>query len=209
MHPSDLAHAYAVLGLAPPVTEDDLKSRYKALVKRWHPDRFQSDPVGQAEAAERLRDINLAYELAMMPYFEVAEEWQDPEARPDALPEVKTERPFSWSPERVDAVVESINRLNSWSVVPEMSVHRWLSLGAVFVYLVVVIVVLPSASRHGGPAVSKAASRGLGYFWLPLYLIWAGDREDFDEIQSLCFRVSGWVLMAAPAVIGGAIWIIG
>ena len=202
----DLAHAYAVLELSPPTSEALLKSRYKALVRRWHPDRFQSDPVGQAEASHRLRDINLAYELVMT-YLEVAEQWQGPEARQNALPEAETDRPYSWSPERVDAVVESINRLNSWSVVPEMSVHRWLSLGAVFVYLVVVIVVLPSAFRHRSPDVSKAVSRGLAYFGLPLYLIWAGDREDLDDIQSLCFRVSGWALMAAPAVVAIAIWI--
>ena len=32
-----------------------------SLVKTWHPDRFASDPQGQAEAGERLRVINAAY----------------------------------------------------------------------------------------------------------------------------------------------------
>ena len=175
-------------------------------MRRWHPDRFQSNPVGQAEASQRLRDINLAYELVMT-YLDVAQQWREPEARQDALLEGETGPPFSWSPERVDAVVESINRLNSWSVVPEMSVHRWLSLGAVFVYLVVGLIVLPLGFGHVGRDVSKAVSRALAFFWLPLYLIWAGDREDLDDIQSLCFRVSGWALMAAPAVVAIAIWI--
>ena len=60
---SDLRHAYAVLGLSPPVTEARLKRRYKSLAKRWHPDRFQADPVGQAEATENFRHINHAYEV--------------------------------------------------------------------------------------------------------------------------------------------------
>ena len=168
----DLAHAYAVLELSPPVSEALLKSRYKTLVRRWHPDRFQSDPVGQGEATQRLRDINLAYEL-LTTYLEVAEQWQDAkqEQEQDALPEVQTDRPFSWSPERVDAIVESINRLNSWSVVPEMSVHRWLSLGAVFVYMVVATIILPWGFGHGSRDVARAVSKGSAYFWLPLYLI--------------------------------------
>jgi hypothetical protein len=62
---SDARHAYAVLGLTPPVTEDELRHRYKELVKRWHPDRFQYDPQGQAEASVRLRTINAAYEAVI------------------------------------------------------------------------------------------------------------------------------------------------
>lgn len=150
MDDRDLLHAYAVLELSPPVSEALLKSRYKTLVRRWHPDRFQSDPVGQAEATQRLRDINLAYEL-LTTYLEVAEQWLDaqPEAEQEqgALPGVQTDRPFSWTPERVDAVVESINRLNSWSVVPEMSLHRWLSLSAVFVYMFVSTILLRLVSE--------------------------------------------------------------
>jgi curved DNA-binding protein CbpA len=65
MNASDLRHAYAVLGLSPPLTEAALKRRYKSLARRWHPDRYQADPVGQAEATETLRDINIAYERSL------------------------------------------------------------------------------------------------------------------------------------------------
>ena len=45
------------LGLPWPVSLDDLKTRYKALAKRHHPDANGGDRA----AEERLKTINLAY----------------------------------------------------------------------------------------------------------------------------------------------------
>ena len=45
------------MGLAPPVTELELKNRYKQLVKKHHPDANGGDK----EAEERLKIINEAY----------------------------------------------------------------------------------------------------------------------------------------------------
>ena len=56
-----LRKAYATLGLAPGASPREARIRYKALVKRWHPDRFNRDPQGQAEAARQMREINDAY----------------------------------------------------------------------------------------------------------------------------------------------------
>ena len=56
MDVSDLRHAYAILELSPPITETSLKRQHRSLAKRWHPDRYQADPAGQAEAAEKLRN---------------------------------------------------------------------------------------------------------------------------------------------------------
>ena len=53
--------AYAVLGLKPGTPLGQVRRRYKALVKRWHPDRYATDPVGQAEAESRMREINVAF----------------------------------------------------------------------------------------------------------------------------------------------------
>jgi hypothetical protein len=44
-------------------TPADLRKAYRALVRRWHPDRFVSDPVGQVEASTRLREINGAFRV--------------------------------------------------------------------------------------------------------------------------------------------------
>lgn len=51
------AEALAVLDLEPPVTRDDVRTRYKTLVKRHHPDANGGDKV----AEERLKVINQAY----------------------------------------------------------------------------------------------------------------------------------------------------
>jgi DnaJ-like protein len=49
---------HAVLGLRPDATADEIAATYRALAKRWHPDR------GGGEAAERrMADINAAYDL--------------------------------------------------------------------------------------------------------------------------------------------------
>lgn len=50
--------ALAVLNLSPPVTRQAIKSRYKELVKRHHPDANG----GSKDAEERLKAINKAYE---------------------------------------------------------------------------------------------------------------------------------------------------
>jgi hypothetical protein len=56
---SDEAEALAILDLDPPVTRDDVKDRYKALVKKHHPDANG----GNRDAEERLKIINRAYSV--------------------------------------------------------------------------------------------------------------------------------------------------
>ena len=53
----DERRALAALGLDEAVTFEEIKSRYKKLVKRWHPDANGSDPA----AGDRLKRINAAY----------------------------------------------------------------------------------------------------------------------------------------------------
>lgn len=55
--PAELRDPLNVFGLAWPVTLEMVKTRYKELVKRHHPDTHQGD----AGAEERLKTINLAY----------------------------------------------------------------------------------------------------------------------------------------------------
>ncbi|NNE86006.1 MAG: J domain-containing protein [Alphaproteobacteria bacterium] len=50
--------ALGVLKLSPPVTRQEIKSRYKELVKRHHPDANG----GSKDAEERVKAINRAYE---------------------------------------------------------------------------------------------------------------------------------------------------
>ena len=210
MDASDLRHAYAVLSLSPPVTEDGLKQRYKALVRRWHPDRYESDPAGQAEATTRLRNINLAYEIvaASLEPVEPQQEHEEEEVVPPTYrtPTYQTERSPYWSPEQIDAIVDSMNRENSFTLVPEMTVHRWYSLGALAAYLVLLAAVLPAL---GHPDIAVLIFPGAIYSILPLYLIWKGDDGSLTPIPPILFRIVGWLFMAAPAIILLVLWIIG
>jgi hypothetical protein len=55
--PNELREPLAALGLGWPLTLDALKTRYKELAKRHHPDANG----GNRDAEERLKTINLAY----------------------------------------------------------------------------------------------------------------------------------------------------
>ena len=57
--PADLRQPLDTLGLAWPVSLDQVKSRYKELAKRNHPDANGGDRA----AEERFKTINLAYAL--------------------------------------------------------------------------------------------------------------------------------------------------
>lgn len=61
-HPdSPEAKAFAILDLSPPVTEDSLKTRYKKLVKRHHPDAND----GCKKAEEQFKEIVGAYQVIL------------------------------------------------------------------------------------------------------------------------------------------------
>jgi hypothetical protein len=51
-----------VLGIAPRFTEADLKATYRRLIFQWHPDKHSTDARRQAQATEKAKQVNLAYE---------------------------------------------------------------------------------------------------------------------------------------------------
>jgi curved DNA-binding protein CbpA len=57
---------YAVLGVRPQATADEIKVAYRELVARYHPDRHQGNPLEDLAAA-KLADINRAYEILSDP----------------------------------------------------------------------------------------------------------------------------------------------
>ena len=60
---SEMDDYYRLLGLNPGASEEEIKEAYKDLIKVWHPDRFSNDPRLKEKASEKLREINLAYEV--------------------------------------------------------------------------------------------------------------------------------------------------
>ncbi len=61
--PAELREPLATLGLSWPTTLDAVKTRYKELAKRHHPDANGGDRA----AEERLKTINLAYAAVALP----------------------------------------------------------------------------------------------------------------------------------------------
>jgi DnaJ-domain-containing protein 1 len=55
--------AFEVLGLASSATHDEVKARFRALAKEWHPDRFTKNAPRSAEAGVRMSQINVAYSV--------------------------------------------------------------------------------------------------------------------------------------------------
>ncbi len=52
---------YVVLGVQRSATEEEVKAAYKELVKKYHPDQYQNNPL-QDVATEKMAEVNEAYD---------------------------------------------------------------------------------------------------------------------------------------------------
>lgn len=55
---------YEVLGVKENATEAEIKAAYRELVKKYHPDKYQNNPLADL-AEEKLREVNEAYDYLM------------------------------------------------------------------------------------------------------------------------------------------------
>lgn len=53
---------YEVLGVSPDADEETVKKAYRALVKKYHPDKYINNPLADL-AAEKMKEINKAYDM--------------------------------------------------------------------------------------------------------------------------------------------------
>jgi len=52
---------YKILGVSPNATDDEVKKAYRELAKKYHPDNFHDNPLGEL-ASEKMKEINAAYD---------------------------------------------------------------------------------------------------------------------------------------------------
>ena len=57
-------NAYEILNVAPTATREEIRTAYRKLARRWHPDRFAAGPE-RDWANEKMADINAAYRLCL------------------------------------------------------------------------------------------------------------------------------------------------
>lgn len=68
----NLEKAREILGIKKTPSEKEVKIKFKALAKKWHPDMNNSE-----EAHKMMQGINKAYELVMKLEFDILDPWKD------------------------------------------------------------------------------------------------------------------------------------
>ena len=66
MTPKPEPDPYSVLGVARAASDAEIRAAYHALVAKYHPDRYQGNPLEDL-ATEKLAEINRAYEILSDP----------------------------------------------------------------------------------------------------------------------------------------------
>jgi len=53
---------YKILGVNQNATQEEIKTAYRSLVKKYHPDKYADHPLGDL-AEEKMQQINQAYDM--------------------------------------------------------------------------------------------------------------------------------------------------
>ena len=53
---------YKILGVSPDASDEDIKTAYRALARKYHPDKYQGDSDMAEMAGEKMKEINAAYD---------------------------------------------------------------------------------------------------------------------------------------------------
>ncbi len=56
-----MKNPYEILGIPQNASQDEIRAAYRELVKKYHPDRYQNNPLADL-AEEKLQEINEAYD---------------------------------------------------------------------------------------------------------------------------------------------------
>ena len=59
-----MGNPYEILGVREGAGEEEIKAAYRELVKKYHPDKYEGNPLGDL-AKEKMQEINEAYDFLM------------------------------------------------------------------------------------------------------------------------------------------------
>ena len=76
---------YKILGVSPTASDAEIKSAYKELVKKYHPDQYQDNPLADV-AEEKMSEINAAYDQIMTSRRGGGSSYNSAESGYDAMP---------------------------------------------------------------------------------------------------------------------------
>ena len=124
-----VARAYAVIGLRPGASAQELKEQYKRLAKTWHPDRWANDPASEAEAAQRMRMINDAYATLQQAHSakSTTRTATAPAAAAPAAASHADARPSDYRPLTDDELDALVNAIGSHRIHPVSMAARFLA----------------------------------------------------------------------------------
>ena len=59
-----MSDPYKILGVSPNATDDEIKTAYRQLAKKYHPDNYAGSPIADL-ASEKMKEINEAYDTVV------------------------------------------------------------------------------------------------------------------------------------------------
>lgn len=59
-----MSDPYKILGVTPSATDDEIKTAYRELAKKYHPDNYSGSPIADL-ASEKMKEINKAYDAVV------------------------------------------------------------------------------------------------------------------------------------------------
>ena len=59
-----MSDPYKILGVSPNATDDEIKTAYRELAKKYHPDHYSGSPIADL-AGEKMKEVNEAYDTVV------------------------------------------------------------------------------------------------------------------------------------------------